>query len=207
MENKPEWNPERLPELYGQMLSNYESGDIWKNIPGAKEILHIMKEVAPERDSEINPAVRMLICERIIGNDLIDIRNTPRLYLAYMEYWMQCNEMPKTEAEMDEVNLDKDFYKTATEMLQKINILLSGDKEAMEIWNSLGHLKHDPVQLSPEWEENIYNIEQECEYRLQGEPRGMGFCHSYWHTKSAVAAKFGIDWTSPAGMNRGVMFD
>ena len=56
MENNSAWNPERLSELYDQMLANYESGEIWKNIPGAKEIMSIMKEVAPERDEEINPA-------------------------------------------------------------------------------------------------------------------------------------------------------
>ena len=204
MENKPTWNPERLMELYEQMLANYQSGEVWKNIPGAKEILHIIKEVAPERDSEINPAVRMLICERIIGNDLIDLRDTPRLYLAYLEYWMECNRMSKTEDELKDTDLDKDFINTATEMSQKVKSILSGD---IKVWNSLGHLKHDPVQLTPEWEENIYEIEAECEYRLKDEPRGMGFCHAYWCTKSAVAAKYRIEWTSPAGMNRGVMFD
>lgn len=204
MENNSAWNPDRLVELYELMLSNHQSGEIWKNIPGAKEILHIMKEVAPERDSEINPAVRMLICERIIGNDLIDLRDTPRLYLAYLEYWSRCNDMPKTEEEMKDTDLDKDFISTVNEMSGKINAILSGD---IKVWNSLGHLKHDPVQLTPAWEENIYYIEEECEYRLRDESRGMGFCHVYWHTKSAVAAKYGIEWTSPAGMNRGVMFD
>lgn len=198
------WNPDRLVELYEQMLSNYESGEIWKNIPFAKEILHIMKEIAPERDEEINPATRMLICERILGNDLIDIRDTPRLYLAYLEYWEECNGMPKTEEDLKDISLDKNFSDTVSEMTQKINAILAGD---MDVWNSLGHLKHDPVQLTPQWEENIYRIEQECETRLKDEPRGMGFCYSYWHTKAAVAAEFGIEWKSPAGMNRGVMFD
>ena len=90
MEYDSKWNPERLSDLYGQMLSNYEAGETWKNIPAAKEILYIMKEVAPERDEEINPAMRMLICERIVDNDLIDLRDTPRLYLEYLEYWKMC---------------------------------------------------------------------------------------------------------------------
>lgn len=198
------WNPERLPELYEQMLSNYESGEIWKNIPSAEEILHIMKEIAPERDEEINPAVRMLVCERIIGNDLIDIRDTPRLYLSYLEYWMECNDMTKTEEDLKDVNLDEGFADTAAEMAQKINAILAGD---IDTWNSLGHLKHDPVQITPQWEANIYRIEQECDARLKDEPRGMGFCYSYWSTKAAVAAEFGIEWKSPAGMNIRVMFD
>ena len=198
------WNPERLPELYEQMLSNYESGEIWKNIPFAKEILHIMREVAPERDEEINPAVRMLICERVIGNDLIDVRDSPRLYLSYLKYWMECNSMKKTEEDLKDITLDEGFADNASEMVQKTNAILAGD---MDTWNSLGHLKHDPVQMTPQWEENIYRIEQECETRLKDEPRGMGFCYSYWHTKATVAAELGIEWKSPAVMNRRVMFD
>ena len=207
MENNSAWNPERLSELYDQMLANYESGEIWKNIPGAKEILSIMKEVAPERDEEINPAVRMLICERIIAGDLIDVRDTPRLYLEYLEYWMECRDMPKTEDDLKDVNLEEDFQGTADEMSQKIRTMLSGTKEAKAVWDGLGMLKHDPVQLTPEWEENIYEIELECERRLKDEPRGMGFCHAYWHTKKAVAASCGIEWISPSGMNPRVMFD
>ena len=207
MEYNSTWNPERLTDLYGQMLSNYEAGEIWKNIPAAKEILYIMKEVAPERDEEINPAMRMLICERIIGEDLIDIRDTPRLYLEYLEYWKTCGRMDKTPEEMADLDLDESFQDTADEMSQKIKVLLSGTKEAVEVWNSLGHLRHDPVQLSPEWEEHIYLIEKECEERLKDEPRYMGFCHSYWSTKKAVAANYGIVWKSPATMNPGVMFD
>ena len=194
MEYDSKWNPERLSDLYGQMLSNYEAGETWKNIPAAKEILYIMKEVAPERDEEINPAMRMLICERIVDNDLIDLRDTPRLYLEYLEYWKMCERMDKTEEELTDLDLDAEF-------------MLSGKKEAIATWNSLGHLKHDPVQLTPQWEEHVYEIEKECDERLKDEPRHMGFCHAYWSTKRAVAANYGIEWRSPSSMNPGVMFD
>ena len=207
MEYNSTWNPERLADLYGQMLSNYEAGEIWKNIPAAKEMMYIMKEVAPERDEEINPAMRMLICESIISNDLIDMRDTPRLYLEYLEYWSECEKADKTDEETTDLDLDENFKATADEMSEKIKTMLSGKKEGLEIWNSLGRLKHDPVQLTPEWEENIYEIETECDQRLKGESRGMGFCHAYWSTKRSVAANYGIEWRSPSSMNPGVMFD
>lgn len=198
------WKPERLVDIYNEMCINGEAGELWKNIPGAKEIMHIMKNIAPERDSEINPAVRMLICESIIGNDLIDLRDTPRLYLEYLEYWKECHDMPKTDEELSDTELDADFKETAEEMSRKVRTMLAGD---MTPWDTLGYLKYDPVQLSPQWEENIYEIEKECDARLKGEMRGMGFCYAYWSAKRAVAAEYGIDWVSPSGMNPGVMFD
>ena len=198
------WKPERLVDIYNEMCINGEAGELWRNIPGAKEIMHIMKNIAPERDSEINPAVRMLICESIIGNDLIDLRDTPRLYLEYLEYWKECHNMPKTDEELSDTELDADFKETAEEMSRKVRTMLAGD---MTPWDTLGYLKYDPVQLSPQWEENIYEIEKECDARLKGEMRGMGFCYAYWSAKRAVAAEYGIDWVSPSGMNPGVMFD
>ena len=154
------WKPERLVDIYNEMCINGEAGELWRNIPGAKEIMHIMKNIAPERDSEINPAVRMLICESIIGNDLIDLRDTPRLYLEYLEYWKECHDMPKTDEELSDTELDADFKETAEEMSRKVRTMLAGD---MTPWDTLGYLKYDPVQLSPQWEENIYEIEKECD--------------------------------------------
>ena len=151
--------------------------------------------------------MRMLICESIISNDLIDMRDTPRLYLEYLEYWSECEKADKTDEETTDLDLDENFKATADEMSEKIKTMLSGKKEGLEIWNSLGRLKHDPVQLTPEWEENIYEIETECDQRLKGESRGMGFCHAYWSTKRSVAANYGIAWRSPSSMNPGVMFD
>ena len=54
------------------------------------------------------------------------------------------------------------------------------------------HLRFDPVERTPKWEELVYEVEKECDRRLKGEPRGMGFCFSYWSTKKAVLKKYGI---------------
>lgn len=68
-------------------------------------------------------------------------------------------------------------------------------------------LKFDPVERTREWEDCIYDVEKKCDKILEGESRGMGFCHSYWSTKKAVLAKYGIRWNSPSVMNPRVMFD
>ena len=36
---------------------------------------------------------------------------------------------------------------------------------------------------------------------------GMGICHSYWHRKKELLAKYGIDWKSPAELNPDIRFD
>ena len=79
----------------------------------------------------------------------------------------------------------------------------------MEDWMKAAgaHLKFDPVERSERWEEIIYDVEKECDRLLKGEPRGMGFCFSYWATKSSVLQKYGISWRSPSSMNPRVMFD
>ena len=63
------------------------------------------------------------------------------------------------------------------------------------------------MERTREWEDCIYDVEKECDRILADEPRGMGFCHSYWSTKRAVLARRGIRWKSPSAMNPGVMFD
>ena len=64
----PEWDNERLVELFNAMVKNTDEGNLWKNIPLARELMVIMKDVSPLRDANINPALRMYICERVIGD-------------------------------------------------------------------------------------------------------------------------------------------
>lgn len=71
-----------------------------------------------------------------------------------------------------------------------------------------GHLKHDPIEWSAEYESIIDEAEKKIESKLEGHPRGMGFCFEYWSTKSYVLHNdYGIAWRSPAIMNPGVIFD
>ena len=71
-----------------------------------------------------------------------------------------------------------------------------------------GHLKHDPVEWTARWEEVIDEAEAKAYARLQEHPQGMGFCHAYWPTLSAILAEdYDIQWRSPSQMNPKILFD
>ncbi len=37
---------------------------------------------------------------------------------------------------------------------------------------------------------------------------GIGFCHVFWEVKKRILKeRFGVEWKSPAEMNKGVLFD
>ncbi len=81
----------------------------------------------------------------------------------------------------------------------------SGDFASIE---QRGNLKHDPIEWSAEYERVIDEVEKKVGELLSDEPRGMGFCFSYWNTKANVLSEYyGIEWRSPAIMNPGVIFD
>ena len=87
-------------------------------------------------------------------------------------------------------------------------LVFPNGKIALDCWDRLGGmLKVDPVQATPEWENVIYEVEKEVDEELKDEPRGMGFCFSYWSAKRAALARRGIEWRSPSVMNPRVMFD
>ena len=82
------------------------------------------------------------------------------------------------------------------------------DKGDFENIEQRGHLQHDPIEWSAEYESIIDEAEKKIESKLEGHPRGMGFCFEYWSTKSYVLHNdYGIAWRSPAIMNPGVIFD
>lgn len=81
----------------------------------------------------------------------------------------------------------------------------SGDFASIE---QRGNLKYDPIEWSAEYERIIDDVEKKVGELLSDEPRGMGFCFSYWNTKANVLSEYyGIEWRSPAIMNPGVIFD
>ena len=69
------------------------------------------------------------------------------------------------------------------------------------------HLRFAAVERTPQWEDNYYEVEQECDRRLGDTPRGMGFCFAYWSTLREVLSERGIIWQSPHELNPRVMFD
>jgi hypothetical protein len=107
-------------------------------------------------------------------------------------------------------NFDKYYFREVDRWIYKFAWIEDdpAGKIALDCWNNLGGmLKVDPVQATPEWEKVIYEVEKEVDEELKDEPRGMGFCFSYWSAKRAALARRGIEWRSPSAMNPRVMFD
>lgn len=181
---------DKLQQLYNQMSENSNQGDFWKNIPLAKEALHLIKDVAPAEDDENKTE----FCELVVDEDLLDPKSTPRLMLSFMDLWHA---------------LKGNSYRWDNETYQLVTFLSTDmpDEQKIDIMRSNKKLLYDPIQFSEHWEEVIYDVEKECEERLKDERRGMGFCFTYWSVKRSVLAKYGIEWRSPATMNPGTRFD
>lgn len=202
------WNPGKMIGLFNEMAGNAEEGALWKNIPLAQELIIIMKDGSPLRNKDINPALRMYICERVIGDGLIDVMDVPRLFMSYCEFW-HVSERALQQEDLDTCECDLKFFAVADRHLYSLRWLITrpGSEQAMHEWERMCTLKADPVQLLPEWEKNIYDVEAECERRLRGERRGRGFCHVYWPVKRELLASRGIEWRTPQEMNPGTRLD
>lgn len=208
------WDDEytELENLLSEMINNADEGNIWKNIPLARRMMHILKDLAPERDEKITPVMKAYIIENILKNDCISIKETPRLFQSLCEYYRLCRHWEKMEDYTPELkeDFDKYYFRTIDEYIYKLIWIVSRNmcEHGLIQWNLLSkYLKVDPIQASAEWEAVIYEVEKEVDEILKDEPRGMGFCFAYWSAKRAALAKRGIEWKSPGSMNPGVMFD
>ena len=211
-ENVCDWSDEYTIELVGQMNKNKEDGNLWKNIPLVREIIHEFKDVAPFKSEIINPAYKAYYIACMLENDYIDKRETPLLYLSLCELYRLYRdyETPSDYDDFLEEHSDKYYFREVDKLIYKLAMIVSDPhwEHALQCWNALGGmLKVDPVQATKEWENVIYEVEKEVDEQLKDEPRGMGFCFAYWSAKRAALARRGIQWRSPSAMNPGVMFD
>ena len=199
---------ERMTELIDTMHLNTEAQESWKNIPLAREIMHLVKDCTPLRDEEIDPSVRMLIVSTLADDDLLSPKDTPRLFLSFYQYFEICNEL-KTDQDAVQRGLKQfanKLYKNLFEFTWTVDPGMTEDLY-LRLFAKKGSLRFDFAQLLPEWEKEVYDIESETAKKLGKTQRYRGFCHSYWSTKTEVAEKHGINWRSPRVMNPKVRFD
>lgn len=180
----------RLKKIQKEMLRNADEGDVWKNIPLAKEAMHLLKD----RRLAFDDDQAKDFCKALFEAHAIDDTNTPRLYLSFLDYyhWL--------------------WNSTYYDDNRTYHLLLAVDpdlseEEFLKRTGSYRSLKYDPIQNTPEWEEIIYEVEKELDEKFRGVDRYMGFCHEYWSAKRAALAKRGIEWRSPQQMNPKVRFD
>lgn len=180
----------RLKKIQKEMLRNADEGDLWKNIPLAKDAMHIIKD----KMKGINVETAKDFFKSMFDAHALDDTNTPRLYLSFLDYyhWL--------------------WRSTYYDDNLTYHLLLAVDpdlseEEFLKRTGSYRSLKYDPIQNTPEWEEIIYEVEKELDEKFRGVDRYMGFCHEYWSAKRAALAKRGIEWRSPQQMNPRVRFD
>ena len=182
----------RLAALFREMVANYNSaGDLWKSIPLAAEVFDIMKNRLPEvlEGEYSTPAERASLLENML--EVYNELDTPRFCIGVREFIHSIAPGDVNSAE-----------------LKRLSDYVNPEIDT-EAWRKTycRHLRFDPVERSPRWEEVIYDVEKECAHRLRSVPRGMGFCFEYWSVKREVLARMGIEWRSPKAMNPRVMFD
>ena len=179
----------------------------WKNIPLAKEMADILQEGLQNIGKDLTATDIIACCDSIFLEDFLDTREVPRLCLKFLAL----REEAKSKVTPSEEQYEKEFVMDdaeAARIRRELEAFID-PSVSMEEWMELAgaHLKFDPVERTEEYEDLIYDVEKECDRRLKGEPRGMGFCFSYWATRRAVLAAYGIEWRSPSYMNPRVMFD
>ena len=182
-----------------QMRKNSEDMRMWKNIPLAKECVQLLKDID---DPEETPMGKALACEAIIQQ--LPEYDVPRLVISILHYKLQ---LIKASDEHD-----PERYPTEDEVtkdIQRLSDYIDTEHVSSERFRKLyqRHLVADPIERTPEWEENYYDVEKECDRRLGDTPRGMGFCFAYWSTLRQVLSERGMLWHSPSELNPHVMFD
>lgn len=193
---------ERITELVEAMNKQNGKGKYWKNIPYAREMMHIFKDCCPLRDEEINPAVRIMGVEFMASDNMLPANDVPRLFLSFYEYWEICHDL--WEEKDGKINtsekhlgwLDRNIFKYSW-------IIDSGMTSDLyeKLFGRDNNYRVDFNQFSLEWEKAVYDIEKETEEEVGEEYLYDGFCFEIWSAKTSVAEKRGLYWRSPRIMN------
>lgn len=178
---------------------------MWKNLGLAREVLRLLDSI-PARGESHTPYDKLFLLDLLCDN--VSNRDLPRFTIGVLER-MQALSGLVQEGDTDGYDCPltgEDIAQELEKWRRYIDTAHISDEEWIEEYGI--HLKFDPVERTPLWEELYETVERQTDEEIGGDfPRGMGFCHIYWHTKTAVLAQYGIEWCSPAHMNPGVLFD
>lgn len=199
MVGKEDDKAQRVIAIVDEMRKNSEDMRQWKNIPLANECVQLLKEIDATEEPPIGKA---LACGAVISQ--LPEYDVPRLVLSILKY--------KLELVRQSDEQDSERYPTEEEVQADIQRLEDYiDTEHVSVSDFMKqydrHLRFATVERTPQWEDNYYEVEQECDRRLGDTPRGMGFCFAYWSTLREVLSERGIIWQSPHELNPRVMFD
>lgn len=188
---------ERIVALVDKMRENSSEMRSWRNVPIAAECVDLLRQLD---DPEETPLGKAMALEAIVRE--LPEYDVPRRVLSILRYEQ---ELLQQSDEVAEYPTLESVAEAIRKMEDYIDTDRVGDEEFRQRYQR--HLKADPIERTPQWEELYYEVEQECDRRLGDTPRGMGFCFAHWSTLAAVLAERGIEWRSPSVMNPRVMFD
>lgn len=208
-----------LGGIFAEMVENDGTfGAQWKNIPLGHKAFALMKDELPLRvEGELTPYTRIVLLNKMMS--CMPERDCARFFREVKRYQKTLFRLVSDKDIKEDMDIDgydgapEGYVREYSEDLHRESLQRTEDyldrSVSMEDWcKKYGvMLKFDPVERSEKWEESIYEVEKECDEKLVGEPRRMGFCYIYWSTKKSVLAKYGIEWDSPSTMNPRVMFD
>ena len=188
---------DRIVAIVDQMKVNGEEMRTWANIPLAKEVLELVRNIPEEEEeNELGKAYALnAVMEKLSEYD------TPRLALEILR-----EELAQLQAsdEKSDWLTEEDINSDIARLEDYIDLSLSNEEFCKKHYR---HLEFDPVERTPEWEENIYEAQKEADAAMGDSPRGMGFCHGFWPVLKAALSKRGIRWQTPHELNPRVMFD
>lgn len=162
----------------------------WQNASLARELLVYARQLFADK-------ISLSLVEQAIDEMADLLYEHPRLKLELM--LLRLDILLSIGEVHDELDSEIALYKGNIEAADSGRV---GDVQQTKM------LKYDPIEWTARWEEVIDEAEKIIDSRLEDVPRGMGFCHAYWHEKAAVLSEqFGIEWRSPARMNPRVLFD
>ncbi len=180
-----------LGSSFTRMVENANASELWRNIGLGRIALDMMKKLPDSLPGEFEtPSEKAGILSMML--EQMDELATPRLCISIRKEIERLN--PSQEGNSAE--------------LSKLQDYINQDIPMENFCKKYGkHLKFDPVERTEQFEEVIQEVETECDAALDGTPRGMGFCFTYWTEKRRILAEHGIEWRSPALMNPHVLFD
>lgn len=180
-----------------RMRKNAQGQQIHRNVPLAEEALALLEQLD---DPDEGPLGKAYACHAIV--EQLPEYDTPRLVLKLLRRelaWLNQSEEKSDWLTAGDIEAD----------IARLEAYIDTDGLSVdEFCSKYGrHLHFDPVERTQIWEDIYLEVEEECERRLKGVPRGMGFCFAYWATRHDVLQEYGIEWRSPHMMNPHVMFD
>ena len=181
-----------LAEIFAEMVHNHDTfGESWRNIKLGVKAFDIMRSLPDVLPGEYETmAEKAGLLDQML--DRMDETVTPRFCISVREEIARID--PQNEGNREELQMLRDYIDLSLPM--------------EEFCRRYGrHLKFDPVERTAEYEAVIADVEAETAEELKECLRGMGFCFGYWSAKTAILARYGIEWRSPSVMNPHVIFD